>query len=61
MKALNSDKNKQDIKSIDGIFSMRTTKIETDEIDEIKKWKEKIKRKDLKYETKKHINDFRQY
>ena len=61
MKALNSDKNKQDIKSIDRIFSMRTTKIETDEIDEIKKWKEKIKRKDLKYETKKHIYDFRQY
>ena len=52
MKALKSDKKKQDIKSIDGIFLMRTTKIEADEIDEIKQWKEKIKRKDLKYETK---------
>ena len=28
------------------------------EIDEIKKWEEKIKRKDLKYETKKYIHDF---
>ena len=28
------------------------------EIDEIKKWEEKIKRKDLKYETKKYIYDF---
>ena len=28
------------------------------EIDEIKKWEEKIKRKELKYETKKYIHDF---
>ena len=28
------------------------------EIDEIEKWEEKIKRKDLKYETKKYIYDF---
>ena len=27
------------------------------EIDETKKWEEKIKRKDLKYETKKYIYD----
>ena len=53
LKALKSDKNKQDIKSIDGIFLMRTTKIEADKIDEIKQWKEKIKRKYLQYETKK--------
>ena len=30
---------------------MRTKEIKN-EIDEIKKWEEKIKRKDLKYETK---------
>ena len=28
---------------------------------EIKKWEEKIKQKDLKNETKKYIHDFRQY
>ena len=31
------------------------------EIDKIKKWEEKFKRKDLKYETKKYIYDFQQY
>ena len=31
---------------------MRTNEIKN-ELDEIKKWEEKIKRKDLKYETKK--------
>ena len=30
-------------------------------IDEIKKWKEKINRKDLKYTTQKFIYDFQQY
>ena len=36
---------------------MRTNNTKN-EIDEIKKLKEKIKRKDLKYETKKHIYEF---
>ena len=39
---------------------MRTNLIKN-EIDEIKKCEEKIKRKDLKYETKKYIYDFQQY
>ena len=41
------------MKSIDEIFpkEMRTNKIKN-EIDEIQKWEEKSKRKDLKYETK---------
>ena len=43
---------------------MRTNKIKN-EINEIKKWEEKIKRKDLKYETKTYIYiyiyDFQQY
>ena len=39
---------------------MRTNEIKN-EIDEIKKWKDKIKRKDLKYETKICIYDFQQF
>ena len=41
------------MKSVEGIFpkGMRTKEIKN-EIDEIKKWEEKIKRKDIKYETK---------
>ena len=40
---------------------MRTNESKN-EIDEIKKWEEKIKRKDLKYKTKqKYINDFQQF
>ena len=39
---------------------MRNNEI-TNEIDEIKKWEEKIKRKDLKYGTKKYIYNFQQY
>ena len=31
------------------------------EIDEIKKWEEKIKQKDLKNETKNYIYHFQQY
>ena len=31
------------------------------EIDEIKKCEEKIKQKDLKYETRKDMNEFQQY
>ena len=39
---------------------MTNTEIKN-ETDEIKKWEEKIKRKDLEYETKKYIYDFQQY
>ena len=39
---------------------MRTNEIKN-EIDEIKKWQEKIKQKDVKHETKKRIYDFQQY
>ena len=39
---------------------MRTNEIEN-EIDETKKWEEKIKRKDLKYKTIKYTQDFQQY
>ena len=54
-KTLKSYENTQEIKSIDGIFpkEMRTNEIKN-KIYEIKKWKEKIKQKDLKYETKKY-------
>ena len=30
-------------------------------INEIKKWEEKIKSKDLKFETKKYLHDFQQH
>ena len=58
LKALKSEKNKQDVKSIDGIFpkEMRANEIKN-EIDEIKKW-EKIKPKYLKYKTKKYMYNF---
>ena len=39
---------------------MRTNEIKN-EIDEIKKWEERIKRKDLKNETKNCTNDFQKY
>ena len=39
---------------------MRTDKIKN-EIDEIKQWEGKSKRKDLKYETNKYIYDFQQF
>ena len=39
---------------------MRTNEIKN-EISDIKKWESKIKRKDLKYETKTYIYDFQQY
>ena len=39
---------------------MRNNEIKI-EIDEMKKWEEKIKRKDLKYETKNYKCDFQQY
>ena len=54
-KTLQLYENKQDIKSTDGIFpkEMRTNEMKN-KIYEIKKWKEKIKQNDLKYETKKY-------
>ena len=39
---------------------MRTNEIKN-EIGEIKKWKKKIKRKDLKYEANKYIHDLQQF
>ena len=39
---------------------MRTNEIKN-ETDDIKKWNEKIKRKDLRYESDKYIFDFHQY
>ena len=39
---------------------MRTNEIEN-EIEEIKNWEEKIRRKDLVYKTNKNNNDFEQY
>ena len=59
LKALKPEENKEDIKSIEGIFPkyMRVNEIKN-EIDEIKKWKENIKQEDLKYKTKNYTNDF---
>ena len=62
LKVLKSDENEQNIKQISEIFpkkiiseifpkKMKTSQIKS-EIDEIEKWEEKIKREDLKYETK---------
>ena len=52
LKALKPEENKEDIKSVEGLFPkrMKTNEIKN-EIDEIKKWEEKIKRKDSKYKT----------
>ena len=62
LKALKPEENKEDIKSIEGIFpkDMRTDEIKI-EIYEIKKWEEKIKREYLKYKTKNYTYDFQQY
>ena len=62
LEALKSKKNKRNIKSVKESFpkDTRTNEI-NDEIDEIKKWQEKIKRKDLKYEPKNYIYNFQQY
>ena len=51
--------SKGDIKSIDGTFlkDMRTNKIKN-EIYEIKKWEEKLKREDLLYKANKYKYDF---
>ena len=59
LRALKPKINKEDIKSIEGIFpkDIRTNKIKN-EIYEIKKWEENIKREDLKYKTKNYTCDF---
>ena len=59
----NKEENKEEkIKSVEDLFpkEMRTNKIKN-EIDEIKKWKEIIKRKDFKYESNKYRFDFQQF
>ena len=58
LKGLKPEENKEGIKSVEGIFpkEKRTNEI-NNEIDEIKKWKEKIKRKDLKYKANKYKYD----
>ena len=62
LKASKSEENKEGIKPFEGIFpkDMRTNKSKN-EIDEIKKWKEKIERKKLIYKTKKYTYDFQKY
>ena len=62
LKSLKPEENKEYIKLIEGIFpkDMRTNAIKN-EIDEIKKWEQKIKREDLKYKTKNYTYDFQQY
>ena len=52
----------EELESIEGLFptNMRTDEIKN-EIYEIKKSEEKIKRKGLKYEAGKHKYDFQQY
>ena len=58
---LNKSFEKQ-IKTIKGIFpkDIRTNKIKN-EIYEIKKWEENIKREDLKYKTKNYTYGFQQF
>ena len=53
------DGNKEDTKSIEPLFpkDMRTDEIKN-EINDIKKWENKIKQKDLKYETNRYKFDF---
>ena len=62
LEVLKPEEKKEYIESIKGLFpkEMRTNEI-INEIDEIKKWEEKTKWKDLKYETNKYIYDFQQF
>ena len=52
LKALKPEENKEDIKSVEGIFpnEMRTNEIKN-ETDEIKKWEENVKWKELEYKS----------
>ena len=53
LKALKPEEN-QELESIEGLFPKKVRNYEAkNEIDEVKKWGEKNKIKDLKYETKK--------
>ena len=58
---LKVEKDKEEIKSVEGLFPkvVRTNEIKN-EIDEIKKWKEKIRWKDLVYKTNKYKYNFHQ-
>ena len=60
-KTLEPEENQQ-LESIEGLFpkNMRTNKIKN-EIDEFRKWKEKNKRKDLKYKTNNYLYNFQQF
>ena len=59
LKALKPEKNKEDIKSIEGLFpkEMRSPEI-NNEIDEIKRWANEIKRENLKYKPNNYVYDF---
>ena len=56
VKALSAEK--QELKSIAGLFqkNMRTNEVKY-EIDEVRKWNEEIKGKDLTYKTNKYLYD----
>ena len=52
----------KELESIEALFpkNMRTDEIKK-EINEIKKWADKVKRKDLKHKTAKYKNDFQHF
>ena len=62
LEVLKSEENKEEIKSVEGVFpkGMRTNEIKN-QTDEIKKWEEKVRRKDLVYKTNKYKYGFLQY
>ena len=62
LEVLQPETNKEEIKSVEGLFPkwMKTNEVKN-EIYKIKKSEEKIKRKDLKYETNKYVYDFQQF
>ena len=61
MKALKG-KESQELKSIKGLFLKEMTADEIkNEVDEIKKWENKVKQKDLRYETNKYVYDFQKF
>ena len=62
LKVLKAEENKEGIKSVEGIFpkEMRTNEIKN-EIDDFKKWGEKLKTKDLIYKANKYKFEFQQY
>ena len=61
LEGLKSDEN-QDLESIEGLFPRKMRNIEIkSEIEEIKKWEEKINRKELEYKANKYKNHFQQF